>query len=149
MELKLTRRYKGPTYTVGSLFLNEKYFCDTIEDKDRGLDQSMSETEISKKKISSVTAIPTGTYIITLTQSNRFSKRSWAAAFGGLVPSVNNVKGFAGVRIHPGNTDKDTLGCILVGENKVTGKVINSVETWAKLMRQLTKTKEIIKLTIN
>lgn len=148
MELKIIRKYKGPKYTIGSLFLNNKYFCDTLEDVDRNLSQIMSEKDILSKKIYGETAIPTGIYKINITYSNKFGKRFWAIRFGGKLPLIEDVKGFEGIRIHPGNTNKDTLGCILVGCNKKVGELINSQYCWTNLMLELTKTKEDIELTI-
>lgn len=134
MKLTLIRKYKLPTYTIGKLYIDEEYFCDTLEDKDRGLTDSMMVGEISKIKIKKETAIPTGTYKVTITYSNRFKKN---------MPLINNVKGFEGIRIHSGNTDKDTEGCILVGFNKVKGNVINSRDTYNKLFSVLSKSNNI------
>lgn len=107
---------------------------DTLEDKDRGLTSDMSLAAIKLRKIFGKTAIPTGTYRVELTYSAKFASRPWAKKYGGLVPEILGVKGFSGVRIHPGNKPEDTDGCPLVGENKVKGQVINSVETYYKLM---------------
>ena len=134
MRLTLIRKYKLPTYTIGKLYIDGEYFCDTLEDKDRGLTDSMFVSEISKIKIKKETAIPTGTYKVTITYSNRFKKN---------MPLINNVKGFEGIRIHSGNTDKDTEGCILVGFNKVKGNVINSRDTYNKLFSILSKSNNI------
>lgn len=152
MNLLLKRMYKGPLYTIGSLSLNGKYFCDTIEDTDRGLTSEMSEYEVSTKKIYGKTAIPYGTYLIDMnTISNKFKDRTWAKPYNGKLPRLVNVKGYEGVLIHVGNTAQDSLGCILVGENKVKGKVINSTSCFNKLMNILTQAhlrKEDIILTI-
>lgn len=134
MKLTLIRKYKLPTYTIGKLYIDEEYFCDTLEDKDRGLTDDMTVGEISKIKIKKETAIPTGTYKITITYSNRFKKN---------MPLINDVKGFEGIRIHSGNTDKDTEGCILVGFNKIKGNVINSRDTYNKLFSILSKSNNI------
>ena len=134
MILTLDRKYKLPTYTIGKLYIDGEYFCDTLEDKDRGLTDSMTVNEISKIKIKKETAIPTGTYKVTITYSNRFKKN---------MPLINNVKGFEGIRIHSGNTDKDTEGCVLVGFNKVKGNVINSRDTYNKLFNVLSKSNNI------
>ena len=134
MKLTLIRKYKLPTYTIGKLYIDGEYFCDTLEDKDRGLTDGMTVSEISKIKIKKETAIPTGTYKVTITYSNRFKKN---------MPLINNVKGFEGIRIHSGNTDKDTEGCILVGFNKVKGNVINSRDTYNKLFSVLSKSNNI------
>lgn len=134
MNLKLIRKYKLSTYTIGKLYINGKYFCDTLEDKDRGLTDDMTVNEISKIKIKKETAIPTGTYKVTITYSNRFKKN---------MPLINDVKGFEGIRIHSGNTNQDTEGCILVGFNKVKGNVINSRDTYNKLFSVLSKSNNI------
>lgn len=128
MNILVNRIAKRDTYTIGKVYINDQYFCDSIEDKDRGLTDSMSETEITSKKVYGETAIPTGIYTVTLTYSNKFKK---------VLPSINNVKGFSGIRIHSGNTAKDSLGCILVGQNKEVGKVLNSRATFDKLFAKL------------
>lgn len=138
MELKLKRRYKGDGYTIGTLSIDGKYFCDTLENTDRGLDQSMSEADIRHIKVKGKTAIPTGTYRIDMaTKSPRFKARWWARQFGGIVPRLVGVKGFVGVLIHPGNTADDTDGCILCGENKVKGQVVNSAATYVRLVHAM------------
>lgn len=135
MKLTIDRRWKKDTYTIGKLYVEGVAFCDTLEDKDRGLDQSMSDVNVKHYKVYGETAIPTGTYRIDMdTVSQKFKSRTWAKKYNGIVPRLVNVKGFSGVLIHPGNTENDTLGCILVGENKVVGKVINSQQTWFRLM---------------
>ena len=134
MNLKLQRIARKPTYTIGRLFVNGKYFCDTIEDCDRGLKSSWTLERIKALKQYGVTAIPTGTYCVTLdTVSPKFASRSWAQFCGGKLPRLQNVPGYDGVLIHVGNTAADTLGCILVGQNKVVGKVINSSATFKSL----------------
>lgn len=138
MELNLKRRYKGDRYTIGTLTVNGKYFCDTLEDRDRGLDQSMTEANVRHIKVKGATAIPTGTYRIDMaTKSPRFMARWWAKQFGGIVPRLVGVKGFTGVLIHPGNTADDTDGCILVGENKVKGQLVNSAASYVRLVRAM------------
>lgn len=117
MEILIKRIAKKNSYTIGQFYVDNKKICDTIEDKDRGLTNDMSVEQIKKSKVYGETAIPTGTYSVTYTYSTRFKK---------YMPLINNVKGFDGIRIHSGNTAKDTLGCIIVGDNKVVGKVINS-----------------------
>lgn len=152
MELKLDRKYKKPNYTIGKLYINDKYFCDTIEDADRGLKDSMSESEIKLKKVYSKTAIPTGTYeIIMNTISPKFKNRSWAKPYGGKLPRLLNVKGFDGVLIHVGNKPEDSLGCILVGKNNIKGQVTESTITFNKLMKELLQAhlkKEQITITL-
>lgn len=148
ISLKLKRIAKKPTYTIGKLYLNGEYFCDTLEDTDRGLSQVMPLEQIMAKKIKNQTAIPTGTYVIDMNtvspKYSNFSKYPWAKPYDAKIPRLKAVPGYLGVLIHPGNTNADTSGCILVGENKVVGKVINSQLTWKKLMAKLVKDKNII-----
>lgn len=141
MNIILNRIAKKAKYTIGKLYINDKYFCDTLEDTDRGLTQSMTEQQIVSKKVYGETAIPTGTYRIIISYSNKFKKQ---------MPLLLNVPGFAGIRIHSGNTEKDSLGCILVGKNKAVGKVLESRDTYSKLFSILQEAnkKETIKITI-
>lgn len=152
MKLLLRRIFKGPRYTIGKLFINGVYECDTLEDQDRGLTSQMSLEEIKAKKVYGVTAIPTGIYSINMTTvSPKFKDRAWAKPYKGILPRLENVKGYEGVLIHVGNKAEDTLGCILVGENKVKGQVINSTATFYELMTVLLKAQsagEVIELTI-
>lgn len=134
MRLRVQRIARKPTYTIGQLSVDGKYFCDTIEDCDRGLKSSWPLDRIKALKQSGVTAIPTGTYRITLNVvSPKFASRSWAQFCGGKLPRLMDVPGYEGVLIHVGNTAADTLGCILVGQNKVVGKIINSTATFRSL----------------
>lgn len=155
MELVLNRRFNGTTYTIGSLFINGTYYCDTLEDKNRNLSSSMSLTEISKIKVKGETAIPYGRYKVTLSvkspKYSNFNKYKYVAFTQGYIPRLLNVPGFEGILIHAGNKDVDTDGCILVGENKVKGTVINSQTTWVnlyKLLKEADDNKESITITI-
>lgn len=140
MEITVKRVFKGPNYTIGHLYINGTYECDTLEDPDRGLTDSMTVQEITSKKVYGNTAIPTGTYDIDMnTISPKFKDRSWAKFCGGKLPRLVNVKGYSGVLIHVGNKPADTLGCILVGDNKVKGQVINSTSTFQQLYLQMLK----------
>ena len=152
MKLLLRRIAKKATYTIGKLYINGQYFCDTIEDTDRGLKQSMSLSEIKKKKIPNLTAIPTGTYKVAMNivspKYSNYSKYAYTKPFGAKMPRLLNVPGYDGILIHAGNTADHTSGCLLVGQNKVVGKVINSQVTWASLMRVLLTDKDNITITI-
>ena len=87
MKLKLDRKYKLPEYTIGKLYIDGEYFCDTLEDTDRGLSSDMPFQEVIKKKIQGKTAIPTGNYKVNMnTISPRFKDRSWAKPYGGILP---------------------------------------------------------------
>ena len=152
MKLTLKRIAKRDTYTIGNLYIDGKFFCNTIEDKDRGLDQSMTDEEILKIKVPNETAIPTGTYKITLNVvSPKYSQRSFYQknANKGRVPRLLDVKGFAGVLIHCGNLASDSSGCILVGLNTKIGMVTDSKNTFIKLYKELLKDKNNITLTIS
>lgn len=139
MKLTLRRIAKKDTYTVGKLYIDGVYFCDTIEDKDRGLYQKQDIQELRKIKVPSKTAIPTGIYKISLSiVSPKYStKKTYQEICKGKVPRLLNVPGYEGVLIHIGNTAEDSAGCILVGQNKVVGKVINSTETFRKLYAKI------------
>ena len=152
MKLLVKRVAKKNKYTVGKLYVNGNYFCDTIEDKDRGLDQSMTEANILKLKVNHETAIPTGTYEIVMNVvSGSFSKKQLYKEFcGGKVPRLKYVKGFSGILIHSGTDQDSSSGCIIVGQNKVVGKVINSWETFKKLYTTLKKASDNgEKITLN
>lgn len=127
MAITIDRFYKGPKYTIGRLYVDGKYICDTLEDVDRGLTQDMSLDEINKKKIKGETAIPTGTYKVVINNSPKFKRN---------LPRILNVPGFDGILIHRGNTHRDSAGCLLCGENKLVGKVVNSTK-YEKLITEL------------
>ena len=152
MELLLKRIAKRETYTIGHLYIDGKYFCDTIEDKDRGLLQGMDLAVIRATKRKGVTAIPTGRYWITLdVQSPKFSQKKYEKNYGfcnGYLPRLINVPGFDGVLIHVGNSAKDTEGCLLVGKNTKVGKVLESRATFVKLYEKLKKAKDKIYIKI-
>lgn len=149
IKLTLNRIAKKDHYTIGKLYVNGTFICNTLEDKDRGLTQSMSLDEIKSKKVYGETAIPSGTYKVDMnTVSSRFKDRSWAKPYGGKLPRLIDVPGYQGVLIHVGNTDADSLGCILTGKNDVVGKVTNSVTYFKKLMTELLKDPNNITITI-
>lgn len=130
MELKLKRVARQPTYTIGKLYVNGVYFCDTVEDCDR--------LYFGLPKISGITAIPCGRYeVVQNVYSPRFGGRSpYKEVCNGFVPRLLNVKNFEGVLIHIGNTAQDSSGCILLGKNKVKGKVLESAVTWKAFMQK-------------
>ena len=126
MQILIQRHALKEGYTIGRMEINGKYFCDTLEDTDRGLRESMTEDEIAALKVKGATAIPTGTY--------RIDMQTRSPRFGRVLPRLISVKGYAGVLIHSGNTAADTEGCILVGENRERGKVLNSRATLENLL---------------
>lgn len=99
MNIKIQRKLGNAKFTEGRMYIDDVFECFTLEDADRRL-------ESGGTKIQNQTAIPKGVYEVTWTKSVRFGK---------FMPEVLRVPGFSGVRIHAGNTDKDTEGCILVG----------------------------------
>ena len=149
MELYLKRIAKRDTYTIGKLYVDGVYFCDTIEDRDRGLKQDAAYAANKRLKVQHETAIPTGRYQVTLgVQSQRFKDKKAYAFCKGYLPRLLNVPCFDGVLIHIGNTAKDSSGCILVGENKVKGQVINSTKTFVKLYSRLREANGMIFIKI-
>lgn len=128
MEIVVYRRWKKKEYTIGEMWIDGKKLCNTLEDTDRGLTSSMSPAVVSKKKIPGKTAIPTGRYPVELTYSPRFKRE---------LPLLGRVPGFSAIRIHAGNTAADTEGCILVGENKAVGMVLNSRAWLDVLLRKI------------
>lgn len=152
MDLLLKRIALKSTYTIGKLYIDGEYFCDTLEDKDRGLTESMLSSELAERKVKGSTAIPTGTYKITLNivspKYSNYGKYSWSKEIKGKVPRLLNVPGYEGILIHPGNDSDDTDGCILVGQNKQVGKVINSVATFKKLYNLIEGEKDNLWITI-
>jgi len=154
IKILVERIYTCPTYTIGHMYINGKYICDTIEDCDRGLCEDMPYTQILKMKKYGITAIPTGKYAVVMSQkSPKFSlKPYYKELCNGHLPRLVNVKGFDGVLIHVGNTASDTLGCLLVGYNKIKGRVIDSKKAFELLMKTyflpVMKSNEKIELTI-
>lgn len=139
MKITLKRIFTNKQYTIGHLYVDGTWVCDVIEDADRGLKDSMTLDEIKSRKIKDRTAIPQGNYKVTMNViSPRFSKKTYYKDFcGGRLPRLVGVKGFDGVLIHIGNTDKDSSGCLLVGYNKVKGKVVDSKLAFEKLYKML------------
>lgn len=146
MKLTLKRIFKGPKYTIGHLFINGVYECDTLEPPYMGTKQTDS-IEFIKSTKKGNTAIPSGVYNINMDIiSPKFKDRSWAKPFGGKLPTIEDVPAFDRVLIHVGNKASqyglsDTQACILVGENKIKGQVISSTACFMELMTVLLKTK--------
>lgn len=137
--LILKRTNKQPEYTQGELYIDNKYFCDTLEPTDRGLKKDDPTSLIKQVKIPSKTAIPSGLYKISYDiKSPKYSNIKYYKDFcDGKMPRLLDTKGFDGILIHPGNwvshnSQNDSDGCILVGKwNK--DHLINSRITWEKL----------------
>ena len=139
MKLSLNRIFKGSDYTIGKLYIDGHYFCDTLEDPVRTLPASCPNTSegilcACPEKVYARTAIPAGTYKVTMQFSPRFKRP---------LPLLHDVPHFQGVLIHSGNEPDDTAGCILVGHNKVKGKVLESRAVSDKLNALLEKENEM------
>lgn len=136
VDILLERQYKEDTFTAGIMYLNGDYFCDTLEDIDRGLKQEFSLAELKELKVNGKTAIPTGRYKVVLTHSPRFKE---------VLPLLEDVPAYEGIRIHSGNTHKDTEGCIIVGvyADPKSGWIGDSRKTKYELMAILKDADEI------
>lgn len=139
MKLLLKRKFKGETYTIGDLYVDGVFFCNVIEDKVRNLPVTCPNTSkglscTCKEKTYAETAIPGGTYKVTMEYSPRFKR---------VLPYLHNVPHFIGILIHSGNDEKDSAGCLIVGFNTVKGKVLQSRVTSDKLNTILSTQKEI------
>lgn len=127
MKLKLIRETYSKDSTIGRLFIDDKFFCYTLEDA------------VRDKKIKSITAIPAGTYEVIINFSNRFKQ---------LMPLLLRVPNFEGVRIHWGNYAKDSDGCLLLGSTKGVDFVGNSKATYSVFLSKIKQVFGQQKITI-
>jgi hypothetical protein len=139
MKLQLKRIFKGSAYTIGKLYIDGVYFCDTIEDVVRELPLTCPNTPRGiacgcKEKVYAQTAIPAGAYKVTMEYSPRFRRK---------LPYLHNVHHFIGILIHSGNDQGHSAGCIIVGRNKVKGKVLESKATLDALLAKIRNEKSI------
>jgi hypothetical protein len=131
VKLALNRCWLTEKSTIGKLIIDEVFECWTLEDHYRGDDMS--------KKVARETAIPCGTYQVVITHSQRF---------GVEMPLLLNVPGFSGIRIHPGNTSKDTEGCVLVGHTRGPDQILGSRVAYESLFAKLKKAQGPIEITV-
>lgn len=134
MELKLNRIFLGSSATIGELYIDKKYIADTLEDRVRP----------EGEKVYGKTAIPEGTYEVKLTYSPRFKK---------ILPEILNVPNFSGIRIHTGNSSKDTEGCIIVGtwdgeKEDWVGSSKIAFDKLMSLLEEATNNKEKVTITV-
>jgi hypothetical protein len=122
MKLLLKRIHRTDVSTIGELYVDGVFECYTLEDIERDV------------KIKSETAISKGTYKVIITMSNRFKR---------LLPLLMNVPNFQGVRIHSGNTNHDTEGCILVGQTRSKDFIGKSRKAFDILFKKMQKAKSI------
>ena len=155
MELTIDRKWKKATYTIGRLYIDGLFYCNTLEDRDRGLKQTDTLQYIKTRKVAGETAIPTGSYVVSMTTlSPKYAASAWYLKFcGGFMPRLLNVPGFDGILIHPGgaNGPLDTRGCILVGKNTKVGKLTDSRSCFMevyRMMKDASDRKERITITI-
>ena len=133
MEIKLIRKYYQAKYTIGRLYVNNRFFSDCLEPPSQHLTERCSMDTIQNAKNKGYRAIPTGRYRILITRSRRFGR--W-------LPLLMNVKGFEGIRIHAGNKPEDTRGCILLGFNRRKGYVLDSTRCVLTLVKMMTEAME-------
>ena len=134
VNLLLKRIALRETYTIGKLYVDGVYFCDTLDDKVRDYNKDGDLLDEDEQKVFGETAIPYGMYKVILNYSPRFKK---------ILPRLLDVRHFEGILIHPGNTAKDTHGCILVGKNNQVGRVNESKVTFDRLFVVLKQATEI------
>jgi len=133
MEFKIKRVALKENYTIGHWYIGNHKFCDTIEDKVRDLNKDGDLDDEGEGKVYGETAIPYGKYKMVLAYSPRFKR---------ILPTILNVKGFEGIRVHSGNTAKDSEGCIIVGVNDRKGWVSNSRNTLDALIKLMEESKQ-------
>ena len=130
MKLTIERRWPKATYTIGRFYIDGIFYCNTLEDADRGLNQFDSLASIQSRKVAGETAIPKGKYTVSMNvTSPKYAAVAWYWNFcRGKMPRLMHVPGFDGILIHPGgsNGPLDTRGCILVGKNTKVGKLTDS-----------------------
>lgn len=133
MNLTLKRTLRSDRFTSGELSIDGIFQCWTMEDKERDLSKGCGN------KLKAQTAIPPGKYEMVISFSNRFQK---------YMPLLLNVPCFDGIRIHSGNTEVDSEGCILVGKERTTGRIMESRKAFAELMAKLSKVEKKEKMFI-
>lgn len=142
MKLTIKRTITKNNYTLGKLYVDGVYFCDTLEDRDIGLTQNMSVEQIKSIKVPGETAIPKGTYKVTLdVVSPKFSKYPfYMQTCGGKLPRLIDVKGYEGVLIHVADGPKrDSLvqGCIGIGNLSAEEYLMNGKKVFIELYNKL------------
>lgn len=134
MKILHVRSYMCERYTISHIYIDGTYFCDAIEDKDRGLTSSMTEAQIKKVKVYAETAIPYGKYAVTIdVVSPKMSMRPVYNPIKGKVPRLLDVPGFQGILVHIGTTEHSSAGCVIVGKNTIKGQVTDSTNVFFKL----------------
>lgn len=153
MKVNVVRRYNNSKYCIGDLYVDGVWISNTIEDTDRGWHSGMSDAWIRNNKVYAKSAIPVGTYEVTLNVvSPKFVQKPYYKKFcDGKLPRLLNVPGFDGILMHRGATERDSAGCVILGYNKIKGQVVNSQEAFEKLykiLEEANKRKEKITIEI-
>lgn len=153
MKVLVKRIFSNNRYTIAHVYVDGTYVCDSIEDTDRGWHSGMSDAWIRNNKVYAKSAIPVGTYNLTLNVvSPKFVQKAYYKKFcGGRLPRILNVPGFDGILMHRGATERDSAGCIILGYNKIKGQVVNSQEAFEKfykILEEANKKKEKITIEI-
>lgn len=139
LELRLERDMYNNVCTIGKLYLNGKYHCDTLEDVVRDNNRDGDLDDAGELKLYGETAIPSGRYKVIINMSPRFKK---------MLPRLQGIKGYEGVLIHSGNKAEDTHGCILVGQRGVNclkgGTSTNALNSLLAVMKGFTEYEIVI-----
>ena len=137
MKLRVERKWPKATYVIGRLYIDGIFYCNSLEDTDRGLKQTDSLAYIKSRKVANETAIPKGTYKVAMNvTSPKYAASSWYWSLcQGKVPRLLDVPGFDGILIHTGNNPLQTSGCLLVGKNTKVGQLTESKETFKKIYK--------------
>ena len=153
MKVRVERKWPKATYTIGRFYIDGIFYCNSLEDCDRGLKQTDSLSFIKSRKVAGETAIPKGTYAVTMNvTSPKYAGVAWYWNLcRGKMPRLVDVPGFDGILIHTGNTAIDTRGCILVGRNTKVGRLTDSTACFKevyKLMKEAADKGEEITIEI-
>ena len=151
MELILTRHTFAADCSAGSLSIDGAFFCDTLEPTDRGLTADMDTATLQRLKVKGATAIPTGSYDVSINIVSQKAKRDNDDKYsfcGYRIPRLLDVPAFDGILIHIGNFPFDTEGCILVGDRDGTSIVTGSTAAFNALYRRLLTDPDNIRITV-
>lgn len=140
MKIEIKRCERTDRYTMGRLFVDGDYLCDTLENTDRDYNRNGLFDLPDEMKIAGLTAVPYGFYRVRLDViSPRFARKRGYESIGARMPRLVDVPGFSGVLLHPGNTVADTAGCILVGHRCGAGRLTRSRQAFFNLYERMQK----------
>lgn len=128
MKIEVKTIYKGKDYIISKMYLDGEYFTDVIEDKIRDLNNDGDLNDPGEEKVYGKTAIPKGIYTLILSYSPKFKR---------ILPRILNVPHFEGILIHNGVDEKSSAGCLILGDNKIKGKVVNSKKRLEEFITKL------------